>query len=97
MLLTKEEVQHIAKLARLDLIEREFEKYGGQLSAILDYIDQLKEVDVRGVEPTAQITGLANVFREDAAKDWDRTEVEEALVDAPERAERFIKVKRVIE
>ena len=97
MNLSKDEIQHIAKLARLELTDEELEKYGGQLSAVLNYIDQLKEVDVKGVEPTAQVTGLENVLREDAVRDWDEKEIEEALADAPEREERFIKVKRVIE
>ncbi len=97
MNLSKDEIQHIAKLARLELTDAELEKYGGQLSAVLNYIDQLKEVDVKGVEPTAQVTGLENVLREDVARDWDEKEIEEALADAPEREERFIKVKRVIE
>lgn len=97
MQLSKDEIQHIAKLARLDLTEAELEKYNGQLSAVLNYIDQLKEVEVKGVEPTAQVTGLENVLRDDKVKDWDEKEIEEALADAPEREERFIKVKRVIE
>ena len=97
MNLSKDEIQHIAKLARLELTDAELEKYGGQLSAVLNYIDQLKEVDVKGVEPTAQVTGLENVLREDEASDWDKQEIEEALADAPEREGRFIKVKRVIE
>ncbi|MDO8667521.1 MAG: Asp-tRNA(Asn)/Glu-tRNA(Gln) amidotransferase subunit GatC [bacterium] len=97
MLLSKQEIQHIAKLARLDLTETELEKYGGQLSNVLNYIDQLKEVDVSGVEPTAQVTGLTNVLREDKAEDWDKKEIEQALADAPEKEDRFIKVKRVIE
>lgn len=97
MQLSKEEIQHIAKLARLELTDAELEKYGGQLSAVLNYIDQLKEVDVKGVEPTAQVTGMTNVLREDEIRDWDKDEIEAALKDAPEREERFIKVKRVIE
>ncbi len=97
MQLSKDEIQHIAKLARLDLTEAELEKYGSQLSNVLNYIDQLKEVDVKGVEPTAQITGLTNVLRDDELKDWDKDEIEAALRDAPEREGRFIKVKRVIE
>ena len=97
MKLSKQEIQGIAKLARLDLTEAELEKYGGQLSAVLSYIDQLKEVDVKGVEPTAQVTGLENVLREDEVKNWDKKEIEEALKDALEREGRFIKVKRVIE
>ncbi|MFA6106953.1 MAG: Asp-tRNA(Asn)/Glu-tRNA(Gln) amidotransferase subunit GatC [Patescibacteria group bacterium] len=97
MQLTKKEIEHIAKLARLDLTEAELEKYGGQLSGILGYIDMLKEVDTAGVEPTAQVTGLLNVLREDAVEEWDEAEREAALKDAPEREERFIKVKRVFE
>lgn len=97
MQLSKDEIQHIAKLARLELTDAELKKYGDQLSAVLNYVDQLKEVDVKGVLPTAQVTGLENVLREDIVCDWDNTEIEEALKDAPEREDRFIKVKRVIE
>lgn len=97
MKLSKQEIQHIAELARLDLTDEELKKYGSQLSDVLNYIDQLKEVDVNGVEPTAQITGLENVLREDIIKDWNEKEVEEALADAPEKEGRFIKVKRIIE
>lgn len=97
MQLSKQEIQHIAKLARLELTDAELEKYGGQLSAVLNYIDQLKEVDVSGVEPTAQVTGLENMWREDKVENWDEKEIEAALKDAPEREGRFIKVKRVIE
>lgn len=95
--LSKQEIQHIARLARLDLSEAELEKYGGQLSNVLNYIEQLKEVDVKGVEPTAQVTGLTNIFRDDKVEPWNEAEVAEALKDAPEKEGRFIKVKRVIE
>lgn len=97
MQLSKSEIQHIAKLARLELADEELKKYGGQLSAILNYIDQLKEVDVKGVEPTAQVTGLENILRQDEVNDWDKEEIKQALAAAPEREGRFIKVKRVIE
>ena len=97
MQLSKEEIKYIANLARLELTEEELEKYGGQLSAVLDYIDQLKEVDTAGVEPTAQVTGMKNIFREDKAEEWSEDEIEAALKDAPAREHRFIKVKRVIE
>ena len=97
MQLNKEQIQHIAKLARLELTEEELEKYGDQLSNILNYIDQLQEVDVAGVEPTAQITGLDNILRADQIKNWDKEEIELALKDAPDLEGRQIKVKRVIE
>ena len=74
MQLSKEEIKYIANLARLELTEEELEKYGGQLSAVLDYIDQLKEVDTAGVEPTAQVTGMKNIFREDKAEEWSEDE-----------------------
>ena len=97
MQLSKQETQHIARLARLELTDAELEKYCGQLSNILSYIDQLNEADVSGVLPTAQASGLENVLSEDKIKSWNEKEIEEALAGAPEREERFIKVKRVIE
>ena len=66
MSLTPAQVRHIAKLARLEISDAEVEKYARELSAILEYVEQLKEVDTKGVEPTAQVTGQTNVLREDA-------------------------------
>lgn len=97
MHLSKQEVEHIAKLARLELTEEELEKYGSQLSAVLDYIDQLREVDVTGVEPTAQVTGLVNAWREDQFEEWDESEREAALDLAPEVEEHQVKVKRILD
>lgn len=97
MQLTKEQVEHIAKLARLELTDDELNKYGEQISAVLGYIDQLQEVDVVGVEPTAQVTGLVNVLRDDVAKPWNEGEIKSALDLAPELDGRSIKVKRVLE
>jgi len=97
MKLSREEIKHIANLARLELTPEELDKYGEQLSAVLSYIDQLQEVDVNGVEPTAQVTGLVNVWREDETRDCSETEREAALKEAPELEDRQIKVKRVLE
>jgi len=97
MKLTKEEIKHIADLARLELTEAELKKYGSQLSAVLNYVDQLKEVDTTDVEPTAQITGLENALREDEKEGWSERETEEALRQAPELESGQIKVKRVLE
>ena len=63
--LTTDEVRHIAKLCRLNLRDDEVEKFATELSSILDYIDMLQEVDTANIEPTAQVTGLTNAFRED--------------------------------
>ncbi|MFH1822642.1 MAG: Asp-tRNA(Asn)/Glu-tRNA(Gln) amidotransferase subunit GatC [Patescibacteria group bacterium] len=97
MKLSKKEIQHIANLARLELTEAELKKYGSQLSGVLDWIDQLKEVNTTNIEPTAQVTGLENVWREDIIEEWDDNERKTALKQAPELEEGQIKVKRVLE
>ena len=97
MKLNKKDIQHIANLARLELTEKELKTYGSQLSDVLSYIDQLQEVDVAGVEPTAQITGLENVFREDEIEEWDEREAQAALKQSPELEGGQVKVKRILE
>lgn len=97
MQLTKQQIEHIAKLARLELTEEELKKYGAQLSGVLDYIGQLNEVNTDGVEPTAQVTGLENIFRQDAINECAKDIVNDALHQAPELEGRQIKVKRVLE
>ena len=97
MKLTKEEIKHIADLARLELSEAELEKYGSQLSDVLSYVGQLKEVDVSDTEPTAQITGMENVFRPDEVLEWDDQEKNIALEQAPALEKNQYKVKRVLE
>ena len=66
--LTKDQVRHIAKLARLQLTEPEVEKFTTELTKILSYVDMLKEVDTKNVEPTAQVTGQTNSLREDQVR-----------------------------
>jgi aspartyl-tRNA(Asn)/glutamyl-tRNA(Gln) amidotransferase subunit C len=97
MELSKEQIEHIAKLARLELTDAELKMYGQQLSNVLAYIDQLKEVDTTGVEPTAQVTGLVNVLREDKVEEWSDSERQAALNEAPHLEEGQIKVKRVLD
>ena len=97
MKLDKKDIQHIANLARLELTVEEEKRYGVQLSAILDYVEQLQEVDVSDVELTAQVTGLTNVLREDKVKDWDKNERDMALKQAPEMEDDQVRVKRILE
>ncbi len=97
MKLDKKDIQHIANLARLELTDEELKIYGSQLSDVLSYIDQLREVDVSAVEPTAQVTGLINIFREDEIEEWDEEEREAALAQAPEMEDGQVKVRRVLE
>lgn len=96
MKLNKDEIKHVANLARLELTDAEMEKYGEQLSDVLAYIDQLREVDTANTEPTAQVTGLLNVLREDIVQAWDKKEVEDALLEAPETEDGQVKVKRIL-
>jgi len=58
-------VPHVAKLANLPLKDEEIDKFEKQLSSVLDYVEQLKGVDTKHIEPTSQVTGLENVTRED--------------------------------
>lgn len=98
-MLTKNEVKKIAKLARLGISEDEIGKYQKDLSAILDFVDQLKEVDVEGVEPTFQASGIFNIVRDDEALIIDRDDKvkkkEELLNLAPDKQGGHIKVKKV--
>lgn len=94
-MLTNEQIKHIANLARLELTPEEEIKYGQQLSAVLDYIDKLSEVNTDDVLITAQIGGLINAWREDEVKPWSREEVEMALAQG-ETSGGQVKVKRVL-
>ncbi len=95
MKLSRDQVLHVAKLARLGLSEQEIEKFQKELSSILDYVDILKEVDTEGVIPTAQVTGLMNVSRQDKVlRKWDPKRL---LAASPLPIQRNqIKVKRVL-
>jgi aspartyl-tRNA(Asn)/glutamyl-tRNA(Gln) amidotransferase subunit C len=95
MALTSAEVAHVARLARLSLSPEELELMRSQLSNILEYIELLQEVDVTGVEPTAQVTGLATVLRADAVT--DRLTREQALANAPEQRDGMFRVRAVFE
>jgi len=95
MSISREEIKHIAELARLKLSEDEINKLGGELSSILEYIEMLKEVKTDGVEITAQVSGLNDIIREDRVIDWDKNEVKAALGQG-ELENGNLKVKRVL-
>jgi aspartyl-tRNA(Asn)/glutamyl-tRNA(Gln) amidotransferase subunit C len=95
MALERKDIEHIAELAHLGLSEDEKEKFQDQLSSILEYVGKLSGAGVKDVEPTAHITGVANVLRDDVVKACDPA-VREALLDAaPAREGDYIKVKAV--
>jgi aspartyl-tRNA(Asn)/glutamyl-tRNA(Gln) amidotransferase subunit C len=89
------EVRKVAKLGRLKLAEADVQRYATQLTAILGYVAQLKEVDVTGVEPMAHPLPLKNVLRED--KVTPALPVEEVLANAPAREGAFFAVPKVLD
>jgi aspartyl-tRNA(Asn)/glutamyl-tRNA(Gln) amidotransferase subunit C len=93
-MISKDEVKHIASLARIGLDEKEIEKFSHDLSSILDWIKQLEEVDVSGVLPTAHITGMNNNSREDRVEDF--LDTEEIVKLFPEGKNGYDKVKSVL-
>ena len=93
--LSKKEVEHIAKLARLCLSEEEKQKFARHLSSILNYVDQLKKIDTKGVEPIGNIVGLSNVFRKDRIT--PSSLAKKLLDSAPETKDRYLKIKGVKE
>lgn len=95
MKITREEVEHVARLARLALSEGEREKIRAQLDAILTYIDKLNELNTSQVEPTSHVIPMTNVFRDDTVR--PSLSQEEALANAPDRHDAFFRVPRIIE
>jgi len=94
MSLSKAEVLHVAKLARLELTPAEQEDYPEQLNAILGFVTKLNEVETTGIEPTAHPIAVQNVFRPDLV--GRSLDAEAALANAPERVENFFKVPKSI-
>ena len=95
MSLTLEEVKHIANLARLELSEDELKRYRGQLSAILDYFQQLESVDTENVPPTTNVSVGQTALREDQTQPG--LTLDELLQNAPENDERLFRVPPVFE
>ncbi|HEX7963413.1 MAG TPA: Asp-tRNA(Asn)/Glu-tRNA(Gln) amidotransferase subunit GatC [Candidatus Saccharimonadales bacterium] len=93
--LTRDDVLKLARLARLTITDEEIEKYRKELSEILQYVEQLSKVDVTGLAPTTQVTGLKNVMREDEVVDYGASP-DDLLRLAPQTEDRHIKVKRMI-
>ena len=94
MALTREEVLHVAELARLSLSPGEIELFTGQLNEILAYVEKLQELDTRGVAPLAHVIPLGNVFREDQV--LESLPLDAALENAPAREDGNFLVPRII-
>ncbi len=94
--LSREQILKLAKLSRLRLTNDEIEKYQKELSNILEYVERLEAVDVTGLHPTYQVTGLVNQTRKDEVSTKQPATPDELLKRAPRTSARYIKVGRMI-
>jgi len=91
----KIDVKYVAKLARIILTEKEVSKFSSQLNDILSYIEKLNTQDTGNIEPTSHVLPLKDVYREDVRrKSFDADKV---LENAPDPADRFFRVPKIIE
>jgi aspartyl-tRNA(Asn)/glutamyl-tRNA(Gln) amidotransferase subunit C len=93
--LSREQVLHVAKLARLDIGDAEVERLRDDLSAILTYVEKLGELDTRAVEPTSHVVAMSTPFRDDAVTNEPSPDA--ALANAPKRDDQFFVVPAIIE
>jgi aspartyl-tRNA(Asn)/glutamyl-tRNA(Gln) amidotransferase subunit C len=93
--ITTAEVERVAKLARIGITSAEATSLAGDLDAIVGFVQQLQAVDIEGVAPTDQVTGLENVTRDDVVKPAKQSR-EELLANSPKTKDGYIVVKRVL-
>lgn len=93
--ITKEQVEHVANLARLTFDEQEIDVFTNQLANIINFAEQLNELDTDGVEPTTHVLEIKNVLRKDKPRQW--LTKEEALKNAPEHKDGQFKVPSMFE
>ncbi len=93
--ITRKEVEHVARLARLELSEDEKARMTEQLDAILGYFDALSRLDTSEVEPMTTVIPMVSVMRQDEVR--PSLPLEQALADAPDREDEFFRVPRIIE
>jgi len=92
-MITKDEVKHIAELARIGVSEKDVEKFSRDLSVVLDWIEELKKADIEGISEVSHISGMENSVREDKAEKF--LEAEKIIELFPEKKERYDKVKSI--
>ncbi|MBU1727613.1 MAG: Asp-tRNA(Asn)/Glu-tRNA(Gln) amidotransferase subunit GatC [Candidatus Omnitrophica bacterium] len=95
MSISKETVDYVANLARIQLNEQELERLSRQLQGILDFIDKLREIDISDIAPTSHILEIKNILRDDTP--GESLPAEKALANAPSKNGRFFTVPKVIE
>lgn len=102
-MISKQEVKHIAKLARLGITEQEEEKFQKEISSILEYVGELDKIDTEGVKPLTGGLDIMSVFREDEAEEESHEESEERMKQAqklvaaaPDSKDGYVKVKAIL-
>ena len=95
-MIDKKQVEHIAKLARIELTEKEKGKFTKELSSILDYVEQLNKIDTKNIKTIKQITGLEDVLRQDKKIRKQETK-DKILKQAPSKKSRHFKVPKILE
>ena len=93
-MLTAEDVKKVAQLSRIELTEEEVEKFGKDLSKVLDYVEELKQVNTEGLEIVSSVTGLENIMRFDDPVAAENRE--EIMANAPEIKDGYYKVKSIL-
>ena len=88
------DIEHLAKLSRLKLTDAEKEKFSNQMGTIIEYIEKLSELDTENVEPTANVLGLSNVFREDVVTEPLTNQV--PINDSPAHSKGHYEVPKII-
>ena len=94
MKISREEILHVANLARLELDEKAVETFVDQIGTILEYVDKLNRVDTKGVRPTSHAIALTNAFRDDEPR--PHLENEDALGNAPDKEDGSFVVPKVV-
>ncbi len=89
------DIEHVAHLARMQLTPTEVERFGQQLASVLVHMEQLQKLDVASIEPTAHTIPVTNVWREDVERPG--LSAEEALANAPQKANHLIIMPRIVE
>ncbi|MBQ9244924.1 Asp-tRNA(Asn)/Glu-tRNA(Gln) amidotransferase subunit GatC [bacterium] len=93
MMISTDDVKHVAKLARLELTDDEINKYSKQLGDILKYVEQMNEIDTTGIEPMPHAIPVYNVMREDIVK-YEQTK-QELMANAPYEEDGFFRVPKI--
>jgi aspartyl-tRNA(Asn)/glutamyl-tRNA(Gln) amidotransferase subunit C len=93
--LSRDDILKLARLARLNVTDEEVEEYSQELTEVLQYVEQLNDVDISGLEPTLQVTGLTNVTREDVPRDYGY-DIKDLRKNLPAQENDQIKVERMV-